>query len=84
MFPKPHGRMGRKIKEMIPSYGISLTENPRLFQDLHTSTGRTLGLNEKKLFIINEEIKTSDIFGRFCLLKIILINIIFRKYNSFW
>ena len=62
---KPHGRMGRKIKEMIPSYGISLTENPRLFQDLHTSTGRTLGLNEKKLFIINEEIKTSDIFGRF-------------------
>ena len=46
-----------KIKEMIPSYGISLTENPRLFQDLHTSTGRTLGLNEKKLFIINEEIK---------------------------
>ena len=57
MFPKPHGRMGRKIKEMIPSYGISLTENPRLFQDLHTSTGRTLGLNEKKLFIINEEIK---------------------------
>ena len=55
MFPKPHGRMGRKIKEMIPSYGISLTENPRLFQDLHTSTGRTLGLNEKKLFIINAE-----------------------------
>ncbi|MEC3375720.1 malate:quinone oxidoreductase, partial [Bacillus cereus] len=37
-----------KMKEMFPSYGISLTENPSLFQDLHTSTGRTLGLNEKE------------------------------------
>lgn len=37
-----------KIKEMIPSYGISLTENPKLFQDLHASTGRALGLNEKE------------------------------------
>jgi malate dehydrogenase (quinone) len=37
-----------KIKEMVPSYGVSLTENPRLFQELHASTGRTLGLNEKE------------------------------------
>jgi malate dehydrogenase (quinone) len=27
---------------------VSLTENPRLFQELHASTGRTLGLNEKE------------------------------------
>ena len=75
--------MGRKNKRNDPSYGISLTENPRLFQDLHTSTGRTLGLNEKKQFITNKE-KTSDTFGRFSLLEIIFINIILRKYDSFW
>ena len=65
MFPSRMVEWEGKIKEMIPSYGISLTENPRLFQDLHTSTGRTLGLNEKKQFIINEEIKRpihSDVF----------------------
>ena len=47
-FPSRMVEWEEKIKEMIPSYGISLTENPRLFQDLHTSTGRTLGLNEKE------------------------------------
>ena len=72
-----------KIKEMIPSYGISLTENPKLFQDLHASTGRTLGLNEKKLFIINDEIKNVRYIRTF-LLEIILINIILREYNSLW
>ena len=41
-FPSRMVEWEGKIKEMIPSYGISLTENPRLFQDLHTSTGRTL------------------------------------------
>ena len=83
-FPSRMVEWEGKIKEMIPSYGISLTENPRLFQDLHTSTGRTLGLNEKKQFIINEEIKTSDTFGRFSLLEIIFFNIILCKYNSLW
>ena len=82
-FPSRMVEWEGKIKEMIPSYGISLTENPRLFQDLHTSTGRTLGLNEKKQFITNKE-KTSDTFGRFSLLEIIFINIILRKYDSFW
>ncbi|TKI80593.1 malate:quinone oxidoreductase, partial [Bacillus wiedmannii] len=37
-FPSRMVEWEGKIKEMIPSYGISLTENPRLFQDLHTST----------------------------------------------
>ena len=82
-FPSRMVEWEGKIKEMIPSYGISLTENPRLFQDLHTSTGRTLGLNEKKQFITIKE-KTSDTFGRFSLLEIIFINIILRKYDSFW
>ncbi len=37
-----------KIKEMIPSYGVSLVENPDLIHEIHTSTARTLGLSGKK------------------------------------
>lgn len=37
-----------KIKEMIPSYGVSLAENPELLQEIHTSTAQTLGLSEKE------------------------------------
>ena len=33
---------------MIPSYGVSLNGKSRLFQEVHASTGRTLGLNEKE------------------------------------
>jgi malate dehydrogenase (quinone) len=35
-----------KIKEMIPTYGVSLAENPELFHKIHTSTADTLGLSE--------------------------------------
>jgi len=38
-----------KIKEMIPSYGMSLVENPELFHEIETSTGQALGLKEKEL-----------------------------------
>ncbi len=48
MFPAIYGKMGRKIKHMIPSYGISLVENPKLFQEIHTSTSKTLGLSKKE------------------------------------
>ncbi|WP_050182855.1 malate:quinone oxidoreductase [Domibacillus robiginosus] len=37
-----------KIKEMIPSYGMSLLENPALLHEVHTSTAETLGLSEKE------------------------------------
>lgn len=37
-----------KIKEMIPSYGLSLMENPALLNDIHASTGETLQLSSKK------------------------------------
>ncbi|GAA0432675.1 malate:quinone oxidoreductase [Virgibacillus salarius] len=37
-----------KIKEMIPSYGVSLAENPELLREVHTSTAQTLGLGEKE------------------------------------
>jgi malate dehydrogenase (quinone) len=36
-----------KIKEMIPSYGVSLLENPLLLHEIHTLTAQTLGLREK-------------------------------------
>jgi malate dehydrogenase (quinone) len=47
-FPQHMHEWEPKIKEMIPSYGVSLVENPDLFQELHASTAETLGLNEKE------------------------------------
>jgi malate dehydrogenase (quinone) len=47
-FPQHMKEWESKIKEMIPSYGVSLAENPNLFQELHTSTAETLGLSEKE------------------------------------
>jgi malate dehydrogenase (quinone) len=48
-FPQHMNEWEPKIKEMIPSYGVSLVENPDLLQEIHTSTARTLGLTEKEL-----------------------------------
>lgn len=45
-FPGQMKEWEPKIKEMIPSYGISLTDNPELFHEVHSSTAQTLGLNE--------------------------------------
>jgi len=45
-FPEHIKEWEPKIKEMIPSYGVSLMENPELFQQIHTSTARSLGLIE--------------------------------------
>ncbi|SFT09656.1 malate:quinone oxidoreductase [Paenibacillus sp. BC26] len=36
-----------KIKEMIPSYGVSLLKNPELIRQHQLSTARALGLSEK-------------------------------------
>lgn len=47
-FPQKIAEWEPKIKEMIPSYGISLLENPELFQEVHTATAQTLGLTEAK------------------------------------
>ena len=52
-FPKHMKEWEPKIKEMIPSYGLSLVENPELFQEIHTSTARALGLSKKKRSIVN-------------------------------
>jgi malate dehydrogenase (quinone) len=48
-FPQQMKEWQPKIKEMIPSYGVSLVENPDLLQEIHTSTSQTLGLAEKEL-----------------------------------
>jgi malate dehydrogenase (quinone) len=48
-FPQHIQEWKPKIKEMIPSYGVSLTENPDLFQEILTSTAQSLGLSETKL-----------------------------------
>jgi malate dehydrogenase (quinone) len=48
-FPQQINEWESKIKEMVPSYGLSLMENPELLKDIHTSTAQALGLSEKEL-----------------------------------
>jgi malate dehydrogenase (quinone) len=47
-FPQQIKEWEPKIKEMIPSYGVSLMENTELLKDIHTTTAQTLGLSEKE------------------------------------
>ncbi|MFI8684498.1 malate:quinone oxidoreductase [Rossellomorea sp. NPDC077527] len=48
-FPQHMKEWEPKIKEMIPSYGVALGENPELFRDIHTSTAKALGLRDKEV-----------------------------------
>ncbi|SEG24489.1 malate:quinone oxidoreductase [Paenibacillus sp. UNC499MF] len=48
-FPQHIQEWEPKIKEMIPSYGLSLLNNPELFREILASTAQTLGLAEKEL-----------------------------------
>ncbi|WML38046.1 malate:quinone oxidoreductase [Neobacillus sp. OS1-2] len=48
-FPQHVKEWEPKIKEMIPSHGVSLMENPELLDKIQTSTAVTLGLSEKEL-----------------------------------
>jgi malate dehydrogenase (quinone) len=45
-FPQHLKAWEPKIKEMIPSYGLSLVDNPELFHKLHASTERALSLSD--------------------------------------
>ncbi|WP_110112739.1 malate:quinone oxidoreductase [Bacillus sp. CGMCC 1.16541] len=47
-FPQHMKEWEPKIKEMIPSYGVSLMENPALIKEIEASTGQALGLNENE------------------------------------
>ncbi|MBM7571931.1 malate:quinone oxidoreductase [Aquibacillus albus] len=52
-----------KIKEMIPSYGVSLMENPDLLQEIHASTAETLGLSEKESGFSNSLDAENDVLN---------------------
>lgn len=45
-FPQHIKAWEPKIKEMIPTYGMSLMENPELIHEIHASTAQTLGLSD--------------------------------------
>ncbi|GAA0334826.1 malate:quinone oxidoreductase [Bacillus carboniphilus] len=47
-FPQHIKEWEPKIKEMIPSFGVSLSGNPDLFKDIDKSTSQTLGLSKKE------------------------------------
>ncbi|WP_411334219.1 malate:quinone oxidoreductase [Metabacillus indicus] len=47
-FPQHMTAWEPKLKEMIPSYGLSLSDHPELFRKMEESTGKTLGLVKKK------------------------------------
>ncbi|WP_255245278.1 malate:quinone oxidoreductase [Evansella sp. LMS18] len=46
-FPEQMEAWEPKIKNMIPSYGVSLSDNPELFHKISTDTAETLGLSKK-------------------------------------
>ncbi|MFO7264327.1 MAG: malate:quinone oxidoreductase [Bacillaceae bacterium G1] len=48
-FPKEMKAWQPKIKEMIPSYGLSLLEHPDLLKEIQTSTSQALQLTEGEL-----------------------------------
>ncbi|MGG4455149.1 malate:quinone oxidoreductase [Brevibacillus porteri] len=48
-FPQRMAEWEPKIKEMIPSYGVSLLQNQELLQEIQRSTDEALGLSEKEL-----------------------------------
>lgn len=48
-FPQHFEEWESKIVEMIPSYGMSLMENPEMFKKIDTSTAKTLGLSVKEM-----------------------------------
>lgn len=65
-FPQEMKQWEPKVKEMIPSYGVSLVENPELLQDIHTSTALALGLEteqpteEESVKVVEQETATED------------------------
>ena len=44
-FPQHMKTWEPKFKKMIPSYGVSLVNNPELIRNIHTSTAKALGLS---------------------------------------
>jgi malate dehydrogenase (quinone) len=59
-FPQQMKEWEMKIREMIPSYGLSLMDNPELLREVHTTTAEALGLSEAEL---NKERVKELVFG---------------------
>ncbi len=58
-FPQQLKEWEPKIKEMIPSYGVSLVKKPELYQEILTSTAQVLGLSENvQNQVVSEEEET--------------------------
>ncbi|TFE00182.1 malate:quinone oxidoreductase [Jeotgalibacillus sp. R-1-5s-1] len=52
-FPDHIGEWESKIKEMIPSYGLTLSENPELIRELNTKTSETLKLAAARQTVVS-------------------------------
>ena len=50
-FPQHINEWEPKIKEMIPSYGVSLLENPELLEEIHATTSKVLGLKSEPALV---------------------------------
>ncbi|MBZ5199640.1 malate:quinone oxidoreductase [Planomicrobium chinense] len=55
-FPEQINSWEPKIKEMIPSYGVSLMENPELLREVHKTTAETLQLEDELASMAKEEV----------------------------
>lgn len=44
-FPAEYPQWEDKIKEMVPSYGIKLSEHPEIFEEIHENTSKSLRLS---------------------------------------
>jgi malate dehydrogenase (quinone) len=60
-FPEHMNEWEPKIKEMIPSYGVSLGQNPQLLEEMHAMTAETLGLRDETPIVedVIEEVVTT-------------------------
>ncbi|WP_100374296.1 malate:quinone oxidoreductase [Bacillus sp. FJAT-45037] len=58
-FPQRIEEWEPKLKEMIPSYGLSLMDNPELIKKIHASTAETLQLTDLKAEILKSETRMS-------------------------
>ncbi|WP_312114422.1 malate:quinone oxidoreductase [Brevibacillus reuszeri] len=50
-FPQHINAWEPKIKEMIPSHGLSLLENPELLEEIHATTAKVLGLKSEPALV---------------------------------
>lgn len=60
-FPQQIKEWEPKLKEMIPSYGVSLVNNPSLLKEIHSSTAQALGLIAEAPESSNEETETLNV-----------------------